>query len=286
MTPLAPAGRRLLSPRTTQALALSLLSLLTLATVLLLLVLVGLLLWRGLPTLGRDFLFAQPRDQGRAGGILPMLLASLGVTLIAVTVATPLGLGTAIYLSEYSREGVLARTVRFAAEALATLPSIVFGLFGFVFFVLYLGMGWSLLAGGLTVAAMILPTLVRTAEESMRSVPVGWRELSWVLGASRWQTVTRVVLPAALPGIVTGLLLGVGRSMAEAAALLFSAGTSLAMPTSLLSPARTLSVHVYLMAHEGTSAPMTYGAGAVLVITILAINAVAYALMNRAPRFR
>lgn len=273
-----------LSPRVTQGLALALLWLLTAATVGVLLFIVIFVLRRGLPEIDTAFLSEGPRDMGRAGGILPMVVGTLYVTLVAVVVATPLGLGTAIYLTEYTREGWLTRIVRFGAECLAGVPSIIFGLFGFVFFVITLGMGWSVLAGGLTLAFMILPTVIRTAEEAIKSVPASYREVSYTLGASKWQTILKVVLPSALPGIATGLILGIGRSISETAAVIFTAGSSLKMPLSLFDPARTMSVHFYLLAREGISMPKAYATAAVLVIAILAINVTAYVLMNRFMR--
>ncbi len=273
-----------LSPRVTQGLALATLWLLTAVTVGVLLYIVGFVLRHGLPEIDGAFLTEGPRDMGRAGGILPMVVGTLYVTLVGVAVATPLGLGTAIYLTEYTREGLLTRVVRFGAECLAGVPSIIFGLFGFVFFVITLGMGWSVLAGGLTLAFMILPTVIRTAEEAIKSVPASYREVAYTLGASKWQTILKVVLPSALPGIATGLILGIGRSISETAAVIFTAGSSLKMPLSLFDPARTMSVHFYLLAREGISFPKAYATAAVLVIAILLINVTAYVLMNRFMR--
>ena len=280
-------SRRLIPPRFTQALALVILWLLTAITVGLLLAIVAFVLRKGLPEVSFTFLSEGPKDMGRAGGILPMIVGTLYVTACGLIVATPLGLGTAIYLTEYTREGWLTRMVRFGAECLAGVPSIIFGLFGFVFFVIYLRMGWSVLAGGLTLAFMILPTVIRTAEEAIRSVPAAYREVSYTLGASKWQTVIKVVLPSALPGIATGLILGIGRSISETAAVIFTAGSSLKMPVSVFDPARTMSVHFYLLAREGISLPKAYATAAVLVIAILAINVTAYTLMSRfLRRFR
>ena len=148
-------------------------------------------------------------------------------------------------------------------------------------------MGWSVLAGGLTLGFMILPTVIRTAEEAIRAVPCEYREVSYCLGASKWQTIVRVVLPAALPGIVTGIILGIGRCISETAAVIFTAGSSLKTPISLLDPARTMSVHFYLLAREGISMPKAYATAAVLVLSILIINSTAYGLMYRfMSRFR
>jgi phosphate transport system permease protein len=242
---------------------------------------IGVVLWNGIPAVSLGFLLDYPREMGKEGGILPMIVGTLAVTLLAVLVATPLGVGTAIYLTEYTRETVLTRIIRFGSECLAGIPSIIFGLFGFIFFVIKLRMGWSVLSGGLTLAVMILPTILRTAEEAIRAVPDSYREASLSTGASLWQTVTQVVLPSAIPGIVTGLVLGVGRGVGETAAVIFTAGSSLHMPTSLFSPARTMAVHFYILAREGISMPNAYGTAAVLVVVILAINTVANWMMIR-----
>jgi phosphate transport system permease protein len=163
------------------------------------------------------------------------------------------------------------------------VPSIIFGLFGFVFFVLTLQFGWSILAGGLTLAFMILPTVIRTSEEAIKAVPAAYREVALTLGASKWESIVKVVLPSALPGIVTGVILGVGRSISETAAVIFTAGSSLsqAIPHSVFAGTRTLSVHFYQLAREGISAEKAYATAAVLVASILVINVSAYAIMNR-----
>lgn len=280
------AAIRLFSPRRTQLLARVVLWSMMAMTLLLLLFIVLFVLERGLPHVTWTFLTAPPADSGREGGVLPMLVGTLAVTTLGVAAATPLGLGTAIYLTEYTAEGRATRLIRFGAESLAGVPSIIFGLFGFVFFVITLGLGWSILAGGLTLAFMILPTIIRTSEEAIKSVPAGYREVSLSLGASKWETITKVVLPAALPGILTGIILGVGRSISETAAVIFTAGSSLSqlVPTSVFDGTRTLSVHFYQLAREGISADKAYATATVLVVAILVINVTAYALMNRFMR--
>lgn len=275
---------RLSGPKLAQLLATCALWSLTAVTLALLLFIILFVMRRGLPELSAEFLTASPRDMGRQGGILPMIIGTLYVTAVGVLVATPIGLGTAIYLSEYTQEGLLTRIVRFGADCLAGVPSIIFGLFGFVFFVIYLQMGWSVLAGGLTLGFMILPTLIRTAEEALRAVPPAYREVSYTLGASKWQAIVKVVLPSALPGIVTGIVLGVGRCLSETAAVIFTAGSSLKAPLSIFDPARTMSVHFYLLAREGISMQKAYATAAVLVTAILVINIVAYTLMHRFMR--
>jgi len=167
------------------------------------------------------------------------------------------------------------------AECLAGIPSIIFGLFGFILFVTKLKFGWSILSGGLTLAFMLLPTIIRTSEEAIKSVPPAYRLVSFSLGSSKWQTVTRVILPSAIPGIVTGIVLSIGRSIGETAATIFTAGSALRMPTSLFSSTRTMSVHFYILAREGISMPNAYGTAAILIIAILGINILTYYLMNR-----
>jgi len=268
-------------PKYTQIAAKLVMGLATLGTLAILVFIILFVLEKGLPAMSFKFLLTNPQDMGKAGGIFPTVVGTILLTLVAIAIATPLGVGTAIYLTEYTRESQVTRIIRFGADCLAGIPSIIFGLFGFIFFVTILQMGWSILSGGLTLAFMILPTIIRTSEEAIRSVPNSFREVSFSLGATRWETVQKVVLPSALPGIVTGVMLGVGRSIGETAAVIFTAGSSLRMPASLMDSVRTMSVHFYILAREGISTQNAYGTAAILVITILLINLTAYGLMNR-----
>ena len=268
-------------PRYTQWGAYALLGGATLLTLSALVFIIFFVLEKGLPVLSLSFLFSNPQDMGRAGGIFPTLVGSIILPLLAVAIATPLGVGTAVYLSEYTRESRLTRIIRFGTDCLAGIPSIIFGLFGFIFFVTTLRMGWSILSGGLTLAFMILPTIIRTTEEAVRAVPNSYREVSFSLGATRWQTVKNVILPNALPGIVTGVMLGVGRSIGETAAVIFTAGSSLRLPSSVFDSTRTMAVHFYILAREGISTENAYGTAAALVIAVLSVNLIAYWLMNR-----
>jgi phosphate transport system permease protein len=253
-------------------------------TVFILFFIIFYVLKRGLPVVSLGFLTKNPVEMGKAGGIFSTIVGTVALTLLAILIATPLGVGSAIYLTEYTRENWVTRVIRFGSECLAGIPSIIFGLFGFILFVTKLGLGWSLLSGGLTLAFMILPTIIRTSEEAIQSVPYSYREVSFSLGSTKWQTVTRVVLPSALPGIATGVILGVGRSIGETAAVIFTAGSSLHIPTSLFSSSRTMSVHFYILAREGISMANAYGTAAVLIIAILIINVLAYTLMNKFMR--
>ncbi len=269
------------SPRNSQLIAKLMIWSAALLVILLLLFIMAYILLKGLPTLSWQFLSEIPRDMGRSGGILSTIVGTVLVTAVAIVVATPFGVGTAFYLTEYTREGRATRIIRFSAESLAAIPSIVYGLFGFIFFVIYLKLGWSVVSGGLTLAVMILPTIIRTSEEAIRTVPSMYREVSFSLGGTKWQTIVGVVIPSALPGIATGGILGIVRSVAETAAVILTAGSALRMPTSLFSPARTMAVHFYILAREGISMERAYGTAALLIILILLINVVANILVNR-----
>ncbi|RYD04737.1 hypothetical protein N752_12485 [Desulforamulus aquiferis] len=175
----------------------------------------------------------------------------------------------------------MVKVIRFATETLAGIPSIIFGLFGFAFLVLFMGFSWSLLSGGLTLAFMVLPTIVRTSEEAIKSVPLSFREGSMALGATKWQTVWKIVLPSALPGILTGIILSMGRAVGETAAVILTAGSSLNIPASIMDPGRTMSVHLYILAMEGISMEKAYATAAVLIILIFVINSLANLIMRK-----
>jgi phosphate transport system permease protein len=270
----------------TQAIAKALIWIAALSTIGVMVLILFQVLREGLPVLSTHFFFDSPKDMGRAGGIFSMIIGTFALTTVAILVAGPLGIGTAIYLREYTLESRVSHMIRFGTDCLAGVPSIIFGLFGFVFFVIYLNLGWSILSGGLTLAAMILPTIISTAEEAIKSIPRSYREVSYSLGGTKWQTVTRAILPSALPGIFTGILLSVGRSIGETAAVILTAGSTLLMPSSLFSPVRTLSVHFYILAREGISMEMAYGSGAALILLVLFINTIAHVLINRYVRRR
>ncbi len=268
-------------PKITQALAVIILGTATLLTVTVLVMIIAFVLKRGVPEISWEFLSTKPQEMGKAGGILPTIVGTVLLPLIAIVIALPMGVGTAVYLSEYTRENRITKIIRFGTDCLAGIPSIIFGLFGYIFFVTILGMGWSMLSGGLTLAIMILPTIIRTSEEAIRAVPQAYREVSCSLAATSWETVHKVVLPNALPGIMTGVMLGIGRSIGETAAVIFTAGSSLMMPNSLNDSVRTMSVHFYLLAREGISNEKAYATAAVLVFAVLFVNLAAYWMMNR-----
>jgi len=267
-------------PETVQRIMKTILWLLTGLTVGILVFIVGYILVQGLSNVSWEFLIAEPQNMGREGGIFFTVVSTVYLTAVALIIATPLGVGSAIYLTEYTRESLLTRIIRFGAECLAGIPSIILGLFGFVLFVMTFRMGWSILSGGLTLAIMILPTIIRTSEEALKAVPYEHREVSFSLGGTKWQTVTQIILPAALPGIFTGIILSIGRSIGETAAVIFTAGSSLRVPTSLFDPGRTMAVHFYILAREGISMPYAYATAAILILSILIVNIMAYSLMQ------
>jgi len=270
-----------LNPKVEQGLVKAALQVMTAVTVFILIFIIVFILRKGIPVLDLSFLTRNPVDMGRGGGIFSTIIGTLVLTFVAVLIAAPFGVGTAIFLTEYTWENRITRIIRFGADCLAGIPSIIFGLFGFILFVTKLGFGWSVLSGGLTLAFMILPTIIRTSEEAIKSVPATYRQVSFSLGSTRWQMVTRVVLPAALPGIVTGIILSIGRSIGETAAVIFTAGSALHLPTSIFSSSRTMAVHFYILAREGISMSNAYGTAAILVISVLIINLLTYYLMEK-----
>jgi phosphate transport system permease protein len=270
-----------LNPKVEQGLVKAALQVMTAVTVFILFFIIVFILRKGIPVLDLSFLTRNPVDMGRGGGIFSTIVGTLVLTFVAVLIAAPFGVGTAIFLTEYTWENRVTRIIRFGADCLAGIPSIIFGLFGFILFVMKLGFGWSILSGGLTLAFMILPTIIRTSEEAIKSVPASFRQVSFSLGSTRWQMVTRVVLPAALPGIVTGIILSIGRSIGETAAVIFTAGSALHLPKSIFSSSRTMAVHFYILAREGISMSNAYGTAAILVISVLIINLLTYYLMEK-----
>jgi len=272
---------RIISPKNAQKIMKGVFWASGILTIVIMLVIIGYILLKGLPVVNLNFLISDPVDSGASGGIAPMIVSTIYVTLIAVIVATPIGVGAAVYLTEYTEENNVVKLIRFGSETLASVPSIVFGLFGLSFFVIFLKMGWSLLSGGLVLALMALPTIFQVAEVTIRSVPRSYSEGSLALGATKWQTVYRVVLPASVPGITTGIILGMARAISEAAAIMFAVGSALAMPLSIFDPGRPLPLHLYILATEGISLDNAYGTAAVLVLIVLAITVLTNTLVER-----
>jgi phosphate transport system permease protein len=249
-------------------------------TVIVLVAIVGSVLLNGVGHLSIEFLTQEPESMGREGGIFSIIVTTVYLALFSLIIAAPIGICAAIFLTEYAREGTAIKLIRFGTESLAGIPSIIFGLFGYAFFVVFLKFRYSLVSGGLTLTLMILPTIIRTAEESIKMVPLSYREGSLALGATKWQTIYKVVLPAAVPGILTGVILGIGRVVGETAAVIYTAGSSLGLPNSIWRPGRTMSVHLYILASEGLSKSNTYATATVLIITVLIINFTANKLIK------
>ena len=205
--------------------------------------------------------------------MMPAIITTVEMTLLALVIAVPLGLFTAIYLNEYAKRGnKLVNLIRITTETLSGIPSIVYGLFGMLFFVTQLHWGYSLIAGGMTLAIMILPLIMRTAEEALMAVPDTFREGSFGLGAGRLRTVFRIVLPSAMPGILSGIILAIGRIVGETAALIFTAGTMAQIP-SLFQSGRTLAIHMYVLSGEGLHMNEAYATAVVLLVVVLLMNA-------------
>jgi phosphate transport system permease protein len=237
----------------------------------------------GLPALSWEFLTSGPQNLGRAGGIFPAIVGTLYLVAGSMLFALPLGVGAAIYLAEYQRENRLTRLIRSAVDLLNGTPSIVFGLFGFTFLVLYLNFGVSLLAGCITLGLMVLPTIIRTTEEALRQVPQGLREGSLALGATQWQTIRRVVLAPAAPGIITGAILSIGRAAGETAPILFTAVvfSQRNLAGSVFDPVMALPYHLFILATNVPGAETNqYGTAVVLILLVCAIYAVAIFVRN------
>ena len=235
----------------------------------------------GIPALSWEFLTEPPKDLGREGGIYPAIIGTLSLVAGAIIIALPLGVGAAVYLVEYTREGPITRIIRTGVDLLNGTPSIVFGLFGFAFIVLYLNVGVSMMAGQVTLALMVLPTIIRTTEESLRSIPPSLREGSLALGATRWQTISQVVIPPAVPGIVTGAILSIGRAAGETAPIMFTAVvfSQRYLPDSVLDPVMALPYHLFILATNVPGSSVNkYGTALVLLMLVVGFYAIAIAV--------
>jgi len=239
--------------------------------------LLGDIVWHGLSHVSWMFLTAPPENAGRRGGIGPILVSTSLILGVCLAVSLPIGIGTAVLLAEFtSDQSLFGRMTRRSLDVLAGVPSIVFGLFGNAFFCKTLGLGFSILSGGLTLACMVLPILIRSTEEGFRAVPASYRLSAAALGLSRTTTLVHLLLPAAVPGLSVGLVLGVGRAVAETAALIFTSGYVDRMPESLLDSGRALSIHIFdLSMNVSGGDANAYASALVLVIMLLAINGTA-----------
>lgn len=242
------------------------------------------IVWNGLPVINWEFLTGMPRKSGTEGGILPAIIGTFLLVLGAITIAFPLGMAAAVYLSEYASQGRFTRTIRLAIVTLAGVPSIVFGLFGLGLFVIFLGFGASLLSGCLTLACMILPTIIASSEEALRTVPQLFREGSLALGATKWQTIYKNVLPYSVSGILTGSILSVGRAAGETAPILLTVAAFYLpkLPKSIFDQVMALPYHLYVLATQhpdiDKALPMQYGTALVLLVLVLGFNLAAILL--------
>ncbi|MGP8321573.1 MAG: phosphate ABC transporter permease PstA [Methanosarcinaceae archaeon] len=249
-------------------------------TVLILLFIIGTIIYRGLWVIDISFLLGSPRMSGAEGGILPAIVGTLCLVAVAMLTAAPIGIGAAVYLTEYAPDNAITRIITFCVECLAGIPSIVIGLFGYAFLVVYLGFGFSIISGGLALMFMILPWTIRASEEAIKTVSGDLKESSFALGATKWQTIRQVVLPNALPGITTGVILGTGKAIGETAVIMFTAGSSLLLPESIFEPVRALPYHLYILVSEGISDEMAYGSAVVLLGMVFIINFTAIAIQR------
>ena len=262
-----------------QRLGFGILVLAALVVVVPILFVVGAIVVRGIGAINWEFLTAMPRDGMKAGGIFPAIVGTLLLTLGTALVAIPIGVGGAIYLAEYARDNRLTRAIRLAIVNLAGIPSVVYGLFGLGLFVLFLRFGTSILAGSLTLAIMTLPVIISTAEEALRAVPVEFRTVSASLGGTRWQGIRNIVLPQALPGIITGVILGLLRAAGETAPILFTVAAFFLprLPHSPLDQTMALPYHLYVISTQvpGMPAQVQYGTALVLLVLVLSLNVIA-----------
>ena len=235
--------------------------------------LIGYILWHGVPNLSLPGIFAWEYN-GENQWMTPAIINTLIMTALTLFLAVPIGVFAAIYLVEYAKKGSkLVKLIRVTAETLAGIPSIVYGLFGFIVFVITLGWSYTLIAGVITLAIMILPLIIRTTEEALMAVPDSFREGSFGLGAGKLRTVFHIVLPSAVPGIAAGIILAIGRIVGESAALIFTSGTNPVVAKGLFTSASTLSVHLYALLTEGLYTEQAYAVAAVLLFLVIGINA-------------
>jgi phosphate transport system permease protein len=262
-----------------QRLGIGLLVLVTIMVIIPIILVIGVIVVQGLPALTSEFLFTAPRSGMREGGIWPAIVGTFWLTVGTAIFSVPLGVAIAIYLSEYARDNKFTRTIRLAIINLAGVPSIVYGLFGLGLFVLALGFGSSILAGSLTLSIMTLPVIISTSEEALRSVPQSFRTVSISLGGTQWQTIRKVVLPNALPGIITGVILGLERAAGETAPILFTVAAFYlpTLPDSILDKTMALPYHLFVISTQVPGMPLhlQFGTALVLLVFVLSMTLVA-----------
>lgn len=262
------------------------LSLMTILTITPILLIVGYIIWKGFPAVSWEFISGFPSDGMKAGGILPAIVGTVYLTIGTALFSVPLGIGAAIYLSEYALDNKVTRLIRVAIINLAGIPSVVYGLFGYGFFVLFLNFGTSILAGSLTLSIMTLPIIISTAEEALKAVPQSFRVVSISLGGTKWQTIWRVVLPQALPGIITGIILGLERAAGETAPILFTVAAFFLprLPGSPFDATMALPYHLFVISTQipGMPVKIQFGTALVLLVFTLSMNLIATLIRSRA----
>jgi phosphate transport system permease protein len=264
---------------TVQRIGFAMLTVAALVVVIPILLVIGTIVVRGIGAISWEFITAMPRDGMKAGGILPAIVGTILLTLGTAAVAVPVGVGGAIYLSEYARDTWLTRSIRLAIINLAGIPSVVYGLFGLGLFVLFLQMGTSIVAGSLTLAIMTLPIVMSASEEALRAVPTEFRTVSASLGGTRWQGIRNIVLPQAFPGVITGAILGLMRAAGETAPILFTVAAFYLpyLPSSLMDQTMALPYHLYVISTQVPGMPpeIQYGTALVLLVLVLSMNLLA-----------
>ena len=241
-------------------------------TTLVLFAIIAYVVINGLPHISLDFIFGWPQGVNAEGGIWPTIVSTIYVTALAMLICTPVAVLAAVYLAEYAKQGKIVDIIRYAADALASVPSIVMGLFGYALFVEAMGLGLSMVSAALALALLMLPIVMRTTEEAIRAVPRYIRWGAYGLGATKWQVVSKIVLPSAFGRIATGIVLAIGRAIGETAVVLYTMGQAINLPISPLDSGRPMTVHLYLLANDGINMNAAYGTALLLMAIILAFN--------------
>ena len=239
---------------------------------------------RGIPYINWEFLTTAYRPGLGSNGIRDIIVGTLAMVGLTLVIAVPIGVLAAIYMGEYAKKGKVLTTIRFCVESLAGIPSILYGLFGYTFFAIQLAFGFSLLSSALTLAIMVLPVIIRSTEEALFTVPDSYREGSLALGASKLTTLFRVILPSAIPGILSAIILSMGRVMGETAAVYYTAGTMARVPSSVFSSTRSLAVHLYLLVKEGLESGDAFATATILIVIVVGLNALANFISKRISR--
>lgn len=238
----------------------------------------------GIGSISPSFIFTWPHGVNSEGGIWPTIVATVYVTALAMVISTPIAVLAAVYLAEYAHQGRIVSTIRFAADSLASVPSIVMGLFGFALFVEAMRLGLSMISAALALSLLMLPIIMRATEEAIRAVPKYMRWGSYGLGATKWQTVSKIVLPAAAPRIITGIVLAMGRAVGETAVVLYTMGQAVNLPIFPLDSGRPMTVHLYMLAVEGINLPSAFGTALLLIVMILGFNLSARWILRRSRK--